>query len=496
MWSLLLFVIIGLIGSEISVDALNCTVRPKGSSKFPKTFKFGAASSAYQVEGAWNVDGKGPSIWDEYLHEHPDLVKDGSNADDSVESYRLFDSDLKALKELGVDHYRFSIAWPRIFPTGYVNSKNQKGIDYYNSVIDKLLANGIEPVVTIFHWELPVNMQKFGGFSNSFIVDHFVDYAEQLFSLFGDRVKTWLTINEPNEMCKFGFGNARVPPMIVAPGIGEYLCYTNLLKAHGATYRMYQEKFAEKQRGKIGIPCNVNYMFSNDSDVTNRGMDFEFGIIAHPILSKSGDLPPIVLHDIAKNSQEEGFKRSRLPSLGKYWTAIIQGSADFLALNYYTAGQIERPTGPVGAIPSFDRDNNLTSTPHAFENCPQASTYLRFVPEGLEALLKYIRDKYDNIEVKMTENGWSDSGGLDDYMRIEYVKNHLQAVLNAINDGCNVTSYAPWSLVDSFEFLNGYADKFGFYAVNMTSPNKERTPKKSARYYKKVIKTRKLNHKV
>ncbi|XP_055842753.1 myrosinase 1-like [Episyrphus balteatus] len=488
MWSLLLFVIIGLFGSEISVDALNCTIRPKGNPKFPKNFKFGVASSAFQIEGAWNADGKGLSVWEEFTHKYPDLIKDGSNADDSVESYRLFDSDLKILKDLGVDHYRFSIAWPRIFPTGSVHLRNQKGIDYYNDVIDKLLANGIEPIVTMFHWEMPVELQKFGGFSNSLIIEQFLDYAEELFKLFGDRVKTWLTINEPKELCKAGYGNGRSPPSIVAPGVGDYLCFTNVLKAHGATYRMYREKFYEKQRGRIGLPCNVNYLYSkaNNTDEVAKAMDFEFGLMAHPVYSKTGDFPPTVLKDVEKNSLAEGRKRSRLPRLGKYWTSVIKGSSDFLALNYYTALQIEPLAGQVNADPLFD-DKDSSFVTSMFENCPRAaSVWLYFVPQGLEDLLKYIRDKFDNIEVKITENGWSDAGGRDDYMRIEYHKNHMQAILNAINDGCNVTSYGPWSLMDSFEFTMGYTEKFGFYAVNMTSPNKERTPKKSAEYYKKI----------
>ncbi|XP_055842754.1 myrosinase 1-like [Episyrphus balteatus] len=451
-----------------------------------------------QTEGAWNADGKGPSIWDDYTHNYPDQVKDGSNADDSVESYRLFDSDLKILKDLGVDHYRFSIAWPRIFPNGSVHLRNQKGIDYYNDVIDKLLANGIEPVVTMFHWELPVEIQKFGGFTNSLIIEQFLDYAEELFKLFGDRVKTWLTINEPKELCKALYGSGVSPPSINAPGVGDYLCLTNILKSHGATYRMYREKFYEKQRGRIGLPSNINFLYSkaNNTDEVARAMDFEFGVVGHPVLSKSGDFPPHVLKEIEQKSLAEGRKRSRLPSLGKYWSSVIKGSSDFLALNYYTAWQIEPLTGQVDedSMMIDERDTNFATS--MFENCPRAeSVWLHFVPQGLEDLLKYIRDTYDNVEVKILENGWSDTGGNDDYMRIEYHRNHLQAVVNAINDGCNVTSYAPWSLMDSFEFTSGYTQKFGFYAVNMTSPNKERTPKKSAEFYKKVIKSKSVPYK-
>ncbi|XP_055842672.1 myrosinase 1-like [Episyrphus balteatus] len=453
MWSLVLFVVIGLFRSESLVEATNCTIVAKGNLIFPKDFNFGVATSAYQIEGGWNADGKGVSIWDEYTHNNPDRIKDRTNGDSAVESYRLFDLDLKALKELGVKHYRFSIAWTRIFPDGYVHSKNQKGIDYYNSVINKLLVNGIEPMVTMFHWDMPVGIQKFGGFSNELIVEQFSDYAEELFKLFGDRVKTWITLNEPHQICKSGYGSTRSPPMVGAPGVGDYICYTNLLKAHGATYRLYQEKFAKEQKGKIGITLDSQFVFSktnNKNDIA-RAMHYNLGLLAHPIFSKYGDFPPIVLKDIEKSSFEEGRVRSRLPRLGEYWTKVIRGSSDFMGLNYYTSRFIKPATEPEGENPSTERDYNYQSKPD--NNWPRAkSDWLYCIPEGLEYLLKYIRDEYDNVEVKITENGWSDSGELNDDKRLKYYKSHIQAVLNAINDGCNVTSYSAWSLVDNFEW--------------------------------------------
>ncbi|XP_055850355.1 myrosinase 1-like [Episyrphus balteatus] len=490
MWLLILFVVIGLFGSESFVEAnftTNCTIVAKGNLKFPKKFSFGVATSAYQIEGGWNADGKGISTWDEFTHNYPEKIKDGSNGDSAAESYRLFELDLQALKQLGVKHYRFSIAWTRIFPTGDIHLKNQKGIDYYNMVINKLLANKIEPMVTMYHWDLPVGIQKFGGFFNSMIIDQFSDYAEELFKLFGDRVKTWITFNEPNNICKSGYA----PTLIEAPGVGDYICFTNVLKAHGATYRLYQKKFAKKQKGKIGITLDIWFVFSktNNTDDVARAMHYNLGLLAYPIFSKSGDFPPIVLKEIEKSSIEEGRKKSRLPSLGEYWTKIIQGSGDFLGINYYTSRYVKPATEPMGKNPSMERDINVQMD---FDpNWPRAKAdWLYCVPQGLEGLLKYIRDEYDNVEVKITENGWVDSGELNDDNRIRYYKSHIQAVLNAINDGCNVTSYSAWSLIDNFEWLKGYTEKFGLYYVNMKSNKKGRIPKKSALYYKKVIATR------
>ncbi|XP_055855092.1 myrosinase 1-like [Episyrphus balteatus] len=492
MWSLVLFLVLGLFGSKISVEAANCTIQAKGNSKFPNDFTFGVATSAYQIEGGWNADGKGLSIWDEYTHNYPDRIKDRSNGDSSAESYRLFDLDLKALKDLGVNQYRFSIAWTRIFPIGHVHLKNQKGIDYYNSVIDKLLANGIEPIVTMYHWDMPVDLQKFGGFSNSQIVEHFSNYAEELFKLFGDRVKIWITLNEPHKICKEGYGLAESPPLIAASGVGDYICYTNLLKAHGATYRLYKEKFAKEQKGKVGISLDCRFYFSktNNTDDIDRAMQYTLGLLAHPIFSKTGDFPAIVLKEIEKSSLEiEGRKKSRLPSLGEYWTNIIKGSADFMGVNYYTSRYVTPSTEPLGENPSMERDQNyqLDVDP----NWPRANAdWMYCVPEGLENLLKYIRDEYDNVEVKITENGWPDSGEINDDERINYFKSHIQAVLNAVNDGCNTTAYSAWSLIDNFEWNQGYTMKFGLFSVDMRSAKKERTPKKSALLYKKIIETK------
>ncbi|XP_055842497.1 myrosinase 1-like [Episyrphus balteatus] len=490
MWSLILFVAIGLFGSESFVKA-NCTIEAKGNLKFPKKFNFGVATSAYQIEGGWNADGKGPSIWDEFTHNYPERIIDGSNGDSAAESYRLFELDLQALKQLGAKHYRFSIAWTRIFPTGDVHLKNQKGIDYYNMVINKLRENKIEPMVTMYHWDLPVALQKFGGFANALIIDQFSDYAEELFKLFGDRVKTWITFNEPNNICKAGYGTGYAPPLIQAPGVGDYICFTNLLKAHGTTYRLYQKKFAKKQKGKIGITLDIFYLFSktNNTDDVNRAMDYNLGLLAYPIFSKSGDFPPIVLKEIEKSSMEEGRAKSRLPSLGEYWTKIIKGSGDFIGINYYTSRYVKPATEPMGENPSMERDINIQMD--VDPNWPRAKAdWVYCIPQGLESLLKYLRDEYNNVEVKITENGWVDSGELNDDNRIRYFKSHIQAVLNAINDGCNVTSYSAWSLVDNFEWLQGYTEKFGLYSVNMKSTKKGRIPKKSALYYKKVIATR------
>uniref|UniRef100_A0A1I8Q5D8 Myrosinase 1 n=1 Tax=Stomoxys calcitrans TaxID=35570 RepID=A0A1I8Q5D8_STOCA len=475
-------------GNEFKLCELDAK---RGSKHFPDDFKFGVSTAAYQIEGGWNADGRGPSIWDTFTHQHPEMIVDHSTADVGPDSYHLFDKDLQALKELKVNYYRFSISWSRILPDGSITSKNQKGIDYYNMIIDKLLENGIEPMVTMVHYDLPEALNLYGGFTNILLVKYFRDYANLLFESFGDRVKVWITFNEPYDYCIPGYGAGNYPPMGEDSGVADYLCMDTTLKAHAATYRLYREKYFEKQKGKIGITISSRFYFSksNNTALVDRAMQYSLGWLAYPLFGETGNYPQVMLDDIAENSLREGRSRSRLMSLNEEERNIVRNSADFLGLNYYTSRFVEEAVPPRGKQPSWDYDSRLK-----YDLDPKwkraKSQWLYCVPEGLEGLLNWIRSNFNNIEVMVTENGWSDSGELNDTDRIDYLKAHLKAVLNAINRGCNVTRYTHWSLIDNFEWQRGYTEKFGLYYVNNASVNKERIPKHSARYYKSVIETK------
>ncbi|XP_055842669.1 myrosinase 1-like [Episyrphus balteatus] len=457
MLSLILTIFGFLVGCESLIPSGNCSLPAKGPRKFPPNFSFGVATAAYQIEGSWNADGKGPSIWDDLVHNNPEKVEDGTNGDTAADSYRLFDLDLQALKYLKVNHYRFSISWPRIFPTGDISSRNQKGIDYYNMVINKLLANGIKPIVTIFHYDLPSEIQKLGGFTNALFIDYYLTYAEELFKNFGDRVKTWITFNEPMKFCKPGYGEGTFAPLVTSSGIGDYLCLTNILKSHAAAYHLYRGRYFPRQRGKMGMTLDSLYFYShlNDTELIDRSLQYYLGIMAHAIHSKSGGFPKVLIDDIGRNSMREGRSKSRLPSLEGEWKKYIRGSADFLGINQYTSRIARRPLQPIGKNPSMDRDYDTEEI--IDEKWLQAkSDWLHCIPEGMEDLLKYVRDEYDNVEVFVTETGWSDNGELNDDNRILYLKSYIQGVLNAINDGCNVVGYTYWSLIDTFEWIFGY----------------------------------------
>ncbi|XP_053952402.1 myrosinase 1-like [Anastrepha ludens] len=497
MWDQLTLILCLTISCVCFADAdVKCELQHNGNNKqFPKEFSFGVSTAAYQIEGAWNEDGKGPSIWDNYTHMHPERIADHSNGDSAAESYHRFGQDLVALKELKVRFYRFSISWSRLLPKTDTTEKNQKAIDYYNMVIDKLLENNIEPMVTMFHYDMPDGLMKFGGFTNDIVIKYFRFYADILFETFGDRVKKWITFNEPFDYCLPGYGSAYFPPMIHAPGVADYICMDNLLKAHASAYRLYKAKYFHSQRGKVGITISSRFYYpkTNDAeDVVDRGLQYSLGWLAHPIFGKSGNYPYKVIEDITSNSMKEGLAWSRLRPFNFYWSKIIKGSGDFLGLNYYTSRYVEIADPPLGENPSWERDSRLKYS--VDKNWKRAkSNWLFCAPKGLEDLLKWIRDNYNNVEVYITENGWSDNGELNDADRIDYLKAHLQAVLNAVNDGCKVTHYSHWSLIDNFEWNMGFTEKFGLYYVNMTSKNKERVAKNSAHYYRSVIESRKIS---
>ncbi|XP_047122103.1 myrosinase 1-like [Schistocerca piceifrons] len=217
------------------------------ADRFPDDFMFGAATAAYQIEGAWNEDGKGENIQDYLFHNHPEYTA-GDTGDVACDSYHKYKEDVQMLKALNANVYRFSISWARVLPTGDVDIINQPGIDYYNNLINELLANGIQPMVTMYHWDLPQALQYIGGWPNELLADYFVEYARVLFENFGDRVKWWVTFNEP---ATFVHGNTdvRMAPSQPAKGIGDYLAAHTIIKAHARVWHLYDEQFRASQNG-------------------------------------------------------------------------------------------------------------------------------------------------------------------------------------------------------------------------------------------------------
>lgn len=247
----------------LSINFINCQL-----TSFPSYFKFGSASASYQIEGAWKRDGKSPNIWDEFTHNFPDKIQNGDNGDDAANSYDFYKRDVQMLKEAGMDFYRFSISWSRVLPNGDTSLLNELGLQYYDNLINELLLNNIEPMITIYHWDLPQALQELGGMTNPIIVDYFEAYADVLFKRYADRVQVWTTFNEPIIICDNGYGSGVFAPGIHSPGVGVYLCTHHLLLANARIYDLYQRKYKTvRPDGKVGIVLNCGYSWPQDASI-------------------------------------------------------------------------------------------------------------------------------------------------------------------------------------------------------------------------------------
>ncbi|XP_068141819.1 myrosinase 1-like isoform X1 [Drosophila tropicalis] len=485
------FVVVAIHGNPVSE-----------TRRFPQDFLWGVGSSAYQIEGGWNADDKGESIWDHLVHTHPEKIDDQSAADVTADSYHQWQRDVQMVKELHASTYRFSLSWPRIMPGGYMNHVSTAGIKYYSNLIDELLRYNITPMVTIYHWDLPQRLQELGGWTNPEIIPVFKDYARLVLEMFGDRVKLWTTINEPYQICEMGYGLDYMAPSYKYPGIPSYLCGHNLLKAHAEVVHMYREQFQKRQGGRIGITISSsgfeprNPDSAEDREAAERGFQFNVGWFAHPIFSRHGNYPKIVIDRIRNLSKEQGFSRSRLPEFTQAEIHRIRGTADFFGLNTYTTylattnGHNNTGNFPV---PSFDHDMGIVYNHDGVDWPSSGSVWLKSYPKGIYGLIKWIHHQYNGPEIMVTENGVSDRGGLEDYARVDYLNSYLSAVLDAIEDGVNVSGYIVWSLMDSYEWKAGFNEKFGLYHVDFTSPERTRTPKISARVFTHICKNNGIN---
>ncbi|XP_072744538.1 myrosinase 1 isoform X2 [Anoplolepis gracilipes] len=482
------------LGVAVSFTFIVTDVFANDTLLIPEDLLLGAATASYQIEGAWNEDGKGENIWDRWTHSNPNLINNGSNGDVACDSYHKYKEDVQLLNELGVNFYRFSISWSRIIPSGYTNVINEKGLNYYKNLINELLAKGIEPFVTLYHWSHPQFLEEMGGWTNEMMVEWISDYARIIFKELGPKVKYFATINEPHVFCGEGYGMGLKAPgkKLGSPGIFE--CMHNVLKAHATIYHIYNEEFREHQKGKIGIiiPC-TGALPKNPNETEAVDMHFQFNCawIAHPIFSKTGDYPTIMKIHVAENSKLDGFPRSLLPEFTPEWVQYIKGTSDFFGLNHYSSKLVEivpRAEGQKWYAYSGVKESVDPSWPKS------ASPWLRVVPSGFREIIKKIAREYNNPPIYVTENGFSDKCCTSDYSRISYLHSYIKAMLLAIyEDGCNVKAYTVWSLLDNFEWESGYSVRFGLVYVNFTDSNRTRTPKWSMNWYKNIIATRILN---
>ncbi|XP_074556242.1 beta-glucosidase 12-like [Curcuma longa] len=473
-------------------------------SSFPTGFIFGAASSAYQYEGAASEGGRGPSIWDTLTHIHPEAITDRSNGDVAVDFYHRYKEDIKFLKYMGMDAFRFSISWSRILPNGSLSGGiNRDGIDFYNNLINDLLANDLQPFVTLFHWDLPQSLEsKYLGFLSPLVVDDFRDYAELCFREFGDRVKHWITFNEPWSYCSSGYSSGVFPPNRCSPfefvkcGRGNsstepYLCAHHQLLAHATAAKLYRDKYQVSQKGLIGITLVSHWFmpYSNtkaDEDAVSRSLDFMFGWFMDPLTQ--GDYPFTM----------RALVGDRLPKFSTKQSQLVKSSFDFIGLNYYTTYFADSISLLSRVNVSYDSDSHTLQTGirrGVRIGTQAASSWLFIYPRGMREILLYLKNKYNNPLIYITENGvdeannasWPLDKALQDDMRIDYYKQHLHFVEEAIREGANVRGYFAWSLLDNFEWLNGYTVRFGIIYVDYRNGLK-RHPKKSASWFQQFLK--------
>ena len=443
------------------------------SFRFPEDFLWGAATSAYQIEGSPLADGAGPSIWHRFSHT-PGLTENGDTGDIACDHYRRYPSDVELMAKLGLTAYRFSISWGRVLPGGS-GQVNWKGLDFYSRLVDALLEHGITPNVTLYHWDLPAALDDRGGWLNRDSARWFAEYAEVMFSALGDRVVMWTTINEPWVVSDGGYLFGKLAPghrnLFEAPIVSH-----NLLRAHGMAVDAFRGSRAGAN-GRIGLVVNLEpkYAASNspeDRAATRRADAYMNRQYLDPIFfSRYPDEMPDIFGEAWPEWPAEDMSR-------------IARQCDFLGINYYTrsVARHDAEHEPVRAGGVHQPDSAHTET--GWEVFPSA----------LSRVLLWVKDRYGDIPLYITENGAAFydppeavGGEVDDPLRVDYLRGHLQAVRDAMEQGVNLRGYFVWSLLDNFEWSHGYSRRFGIVHVNYAT--QERTIKSSGRYYSNVVRT-------
>ncbi|KAG6810236.1 Beta-glucosidase 1B [Tricholoma furcatifolium] len=457
--------------------------------KLPADFLWGFATAAFQIEGSADVGGRGKSIWDDFA-KLPGKTLDGRNGDVATDSYRLWKEDIELLASYGVKSYRFSISWSRIIPLGGRGDPiNQEGVKFYSDFIDALREKGIVPFVTLYHWDLPQALHdRYGGWLNKEeIVQDFANYAKVCFDAFGDRVKHWLTLNEPWCVAILGYGRG-----VFAPGRSSdrerspegdsstepWIVGHNLIIAHAKAVKLYRESYKPTQGGQIGITLNGDWQMPYDDSPENvaaaqHALDFAIGWYADPIYL--GHYPPYMGEVLG----------DRQPQFTEEELAIVKGSSDFYGMNTYTTNLAR-----AGGDDEFQGNVDYTFTrPDGTQLGKQAHcAWLQDYPEGFRALLNYLWKRY-KTPIYVTENGFAVKGENDmpleqvlvDTDRVNYFTGTTKNLLLAIfEDGVDIRSYFPWSLLDNFEWADGYSTRFGCTYVDYET--QKRYPKASANF--------------
>lgn len=451
-----------------------CTfVTEKGEiMKFSENFMWGAASAAYQIEGAYLEDGKGLNIWDAYCQEGNKVVH-GENGNTACDHYHRFREDIGMMREMGIRNYRFSINWTRILPDG-TGRINEKGLHFYSDLVDELIANGIEPLVTLFHWDYPYALHKRGGWLNDESSDWFAELAEVVVDALSDRVKYWMTINEPQVFIGCGYDMGKFAPFEKHSAKDLAQMSHNVLLSHGKAVKIIRENAVREP--VIGFafatPCVTPADSSPEAVEEARRRSFAFSKNGFAFgLSWWAD--PILLGDYPKEAYEQ--LGSDMPEIKPGDMETISQPVDFYGVNIYESKAEYNPYG---------------YSENAYIGCPRTNMGWPVTPEALYWSPKFLYERYKK-PILLSENGMAGhdwvhlDGKVHDAHRIDYVKRYLRELCRAADDGAEIMGYMYWSIMDNFEWADGYDKRFGLVHVDYTT--QKRTVKDSGYWYKTVI---------
>lgn len=437
------------------------------AAKFPDGFIWGIATSSYQIEGAWNEDGKGLSIWDVFSHTKGRII-DGSTGDVACDHYHRWMEDVELMKDLGVSAYRFSIAWARILPDGK-GKVNEKGLEFYSRLVDALLERGIRPFITLYHWDLPQSLQDIGGWANRDVAFYFAEFASVVAKRLGDRVKHWITHNEPWVVAWIGYGFGHHAPGIQNHKVALQVAH-HLLLSHGLAVEVLRDLCGGE--AEVGITLNLSPVHpASEADIAaakrydgflNRWFLDPIFVGSYPtdMLELYGELAP----DIYAGDM-----------------AIIGRRIDFLGVNYYSR-----------SVVAHDEDlKPVKAKGVKVEGAEYTEMGWEVYPDGLYELLIRLREEYRMPKIYITENGAaypdevSPDGRVHDEKRTNYLRKHILSAHRAICEGVNLAGYFVWSLMDNFEWAYGYTKRFGIVFVDFES--QKRIVKDSGLWYSKVV---------
>jgi beta-glucosidase len=451
---------------------------PASLPRLPDGFRFGASTAAYQIEGAAHEDGRGPSVWDTFCAE-PGRIADGSNGDVACDHYHRYPEDVALMQGLGLGGYRLSIAWPRIQPAGSGRA-NPAGLAYYDRLVDTLLEAGVRPMATLFHWDLPQALQDRDGWLNRDTADRFAEYAALVAMRLGDRVEHWCPVNEPNVVTMLGHALG-----VHAPG--RQLMFDALPVAHHLLLGHGRAVAALRAVGatSVGPANNHSPVWPGSDEPADVAAADLYDVLWNRVFSD-----PMLLGRYPDGIAE------LMPGPVEEDLAVIHAPVDFYGLNYYNPTRIADPASPLPADPGLDAVLSARGAPFKMvrvEGYPRTAFDWPVVPDGLRETLVGLRATYGDAlpPVYVTENGcaYDDvvdaDGAVHDPDRIAYLDAHLRAVAQAVDEGVDVRGYYTWSLLDNFEWAEGYSKRFGL--VHVDYETQQRTPKDSYRWYRDLI---------